>query len=253
MFVKRILTVSLLGLSISGIAVAQDASQKAQDQKANQKDAHVAQEVTARARHASAQGQSNEKVNSPKRIEDSFPLESNSDRQKSTQLLQQLVVDLLATFNNYKEMHWNLNGPLYLPLHEYYQQQADMYRKQADVFAERVLSLGYSVDGRYQTIARTTKITEPPAGYVTDNESIKLQVDRVTILQKEIYQDIRATADSDPPTSNKLQDLAYMVDHDLWQLRIHLKKPGSLGENLPWASQQAHDSAGASTEATAHK
>jgi starvation-inducible DNA-binding protein len=152
-------------------------------------------------------------------------------------LLQQLTVDLLAINNIYKEAHWDLSGPLYLQLHEYYDQQADFYRKQADEFAERVLHLGYSVDGRYSTIARTTTIPEFPAGYLTDNESLRLLVDRVAVLQKEFYKGIRETEQSDPPTSNRLQDLAYSVDKNLWQLRIHLQEPGGQGANLPWSSR----------------
>jgi starvation-inducible DNA-binding protein len=149
----------------------------------------------------------------------------------------------LAVVDLYKEAHWDLSGPLYLPLHEYYDQQAEFYRKQADVFAERVLHLGYSVDGRYATIARTTTIPQFPAGYLTDNESLRLLVDRVTVLQKEIYKGIQETEQSDPPTSNRLQDLAYSVDKNLWQLRIHLQEPGGQGANLPWSSQRGHTGA----------
>ena len=230
---------------MAGTARAQNDAQTAKDQ---QTDARLQNEVIARANVAAtdARGTSNEKIPSPKRIEDSYPLTSDAARAKSARLLQQSVVDLLTLFNDYKEAHWNLNGPLYLPLHEYYQGQADLYRKYADIFAERDLSLGYSIDGRYQTIAKTTKIPEMPAGYLTDNESLQLLVDRVTIFQKEVYQAIRDTSESDPPTSNKYQDLAYDVDHDLWQLRIHLKQPGSLGKNLPWAAQQTRNRAGAS-------
>ena len=103
---------------------------------------------------------------------------------------------------------------------------------------ERDLQLGFSVDGRYSTIAKTTNIPEFPAGYVTDNESLKLLLDR-TVLQKEVYVDIRETNDSDPVTSNKLQDLAYGVDKNLWQLRIHLQKPGGRGEDLPYSERDA--------------
>ncbi len=222
-------------LAFGGISAAQESSQT---------DTRTAREITSRASKAAGQGLSNEKLSQPKRLEDSYPLASDRDREKNAKLLQQLVVDLLATFNNYKELHWNLSGLLYLPLHEFYQEQADYYRKQADAFAERVLSLGYSIDGRYATTARTTKIMELPSGYITDNESLKLQVDRIAILQKEIYVAIRETNESDPPTSNKLQDLAYAVDHTLWQLRIHLAKPGGLGQDLPWVSQQSRDRTG---------
>ena len=158
--------------------------------------------------------------------------------------LQQLTVDLLALHNMYKEAHWDLTGPLYLPLHEYYQQQADFYLQQADLFAERVLHLGAIVDGRFSTIARTTKLAELPDGYLTDDHSLKLLLDRVTVLQKEIYELIGETAESDPPTGNKLQDLAYSVDKNLWQLRAHLQKPSSRRGDLPWFRYQGPDPSG---------
>ena len=181
---------------------------------------------------------SNEKLQQPERIEKSYPLAEEDARKKSTELLQQLVVDLLTIFDDYKQAHWNMTGPLYLVLHEYYQEQADYYRLQADVFAERALHLGYSVDGRFSTVAKTTTIPDMPAGFLTDNQTLQLLVDRVTVLQKEVYKGIEATEKTDAPTSNKLQDLAYALDKNLWQLRAHIERPGSLGDSLPWAPTQ---------------
>ena len=180
----------------------------------------------------------------PGRVEYSYPLKGDEERNKSVKALQQLTVDLLALHNIYKEAHWDLTGPLYLQLHEYYQQKADFYLQQADTFAERVLHLGASIDGRYSTIASTTKLAEMPAGYLTDDHSLKLLLDRVTVLQKEVYERIRETEESDPPTSNKLQNLAYAVDKDLWQLRAHLQRPSSRRGDLPWSRNQAADPSG---------
>ena len=123
-------------------------------------------------------------------------------------------------------------------------QRADFYLQQADTFAERVLHLGASIDGRYSTIASTTKLAEMPAGYLTDDHSIKLLLDRVTVLQKEIYDLIGETDASDPPTANKLQDLAYSVDKNLWQLRAHLQKPSSRRGDLPWVRYQGSEPSG---------
>jgi starvation-inducible DNA-binding protein len=109
-----------------------------------------------------------------------------------------------------------------------------MYLDYVDVLSERVLSMGYGIDGRYATIARTSTIPSMPAGYMSDNASLRLLVERVTVLQEEVYKDIAATEQSDATTSNTLQELAYDVDHNLWQLRIHLQRPGSTGQNLPW-------------------
>jgi starvation-inducible DNA-binding protein len=192
------------------------------------------QERLPRVERDRTHDESNETILQPKRIEYSYPLKGDSERRKSVHGLQQLTVDLLALHNMYKEAHWDLTGLLYLQLQEYYQQQADFYLQQADLFAERVLQLGASVDGRYSTIARTTKLAELPAGYLTDDQSIKLLLDRVTVLQKEIYGLIRETEDSDPPTSNKLQDLEYSVDKNVWQLRAHLQRPIPRRGDLPW-------------------
>jgi len=100
------------------------------------------------------------------------------------------------------------------------------------------LHLGKSVDGRFSTVARTSSLPDFPAGYVTDIETLQLPIERVTVLQKEVYTGIKALEDTDAPTSNKLQDLAYAVDKNLWQLRIHLTVPGGMGDTLPYSDRQ---------------
>ena len=75
----------------------------------------------ARGQKAAGQGVSNERIPSPPRLEDSLPLAGEADRAKSSKILQQTTVHLLTLFNDYKQAHWNLNGPLYISLHEYYQ------------------------------------------------------------------------------------------------------------------------------------
>ncbi|HEY2156620.1 MAG TPA: DNA starvation/stationary phase protection protein [Isosphaeraceae bacterium] len=219
---KRILTTACVALALAAGAIAPFAR---------------SQEGRGRPRDASI-GESNQRLPQPARISESYPLKGDDERLKSVKGLQQLTVDLLAIVNVYKESHWDVSGSLYLQLHAYYDAQADFYREQADTFAERVLHLGFSVDGRYSTIARTSKIPEMPPGYLSDDESLKLLVERVSVLQKEIYDLLHETEESDPPTSNKLQDLAYFVDKNLWQLRIHVQKPGGLGQDLPWTPQK---------------
>ena len=61
----------------------------------------------------------------PWRVEYSYPLNGDEERRRSVTGLQQLTVDLLALHNMYKQAHWDLTGPLFLPLHGYFQRQAD--------------------------------------------------------------------------------------------------------------------------------
>ncbi len=66
-----------------------------------------------------------------------------------------------------------------------------------------------------------------PAGYLRDDDTLRLLITRLTLLQTEVYEDISKTEQSDEPTSNLLQELAHDLDYNLWQLRVHLKRPGS--------------------------
>jgi starvation-inducible DNA-binding protein len=228
----------LVGAALTVAAASDTPAPGPQSEEVNLRAQDTAQEPAPRAEQDRTHEKSNETIPQPKRVEYSYPLKGDDERRKSIQGLQQLTVDLLALHNMYKEAHWDLTGPLYLQLHEYYDKQADFYLQQADTVAERVLHLGASVDGRYSTIARTTKLAELPAGYLTDDQSLKLLLDRVTVLQKETYQLMRETEQTDPPTSNKLQDLGYAVDKNLWQLRAHLQRPSSRRGDLPWSGRQ---------------
>jgi starvation-inducible DNA-binding protein len=242
----RFLSLSgVLALATLAVADAQDSTApKEQKAEVKLKAQHPASTLSPHARSMRTGVEGDETNCQPGRVESSYPLKGDAERRQSVTGLQQLTVDLLALHNLYKEAHWDLTGPLFLPLHEYYQRQADFYLQQADLFAERVLQLGSSIDGRFSTIARTTKLAELPEGYLTDDHSLKLLLDRVTVLQKEIYQLIGETEGSDPPTSNRLQDLAHAVDKDLWQLRAHLQRPSSRRGDLPWVRQQAPDPSG---------
>jgi DNA-binding ferritin-like protein len=231
----------LVGVVLTVAAGSDGPAPGPQHHEVKSRDQNAVQGTAPRDKPDATHEESNPRVIQPPRVEYSYPLEGDKERGKSVKGLQQLAVDLLALHNIYKEAHWDVTGPLFLPLHEYYQRQADYYLQQADLFAERVLQLGASVDGRFSTIVRTTRLAEMPEGYLTDDQSLKLLLDRVTVLQKEIYELIRETEGSDPPTSNKLQDLAYSVDKNLWQLRAHLQRPSSRRGDLPWVRQQGHD------------
>jgi starvation-inducible DNA-binding protein len=231
-------TCVLVGAALTFAAGSDTPAPGPQKQEVNSRVRDTAQEPSPGPTQDRTDEESNETITQPGRIAYSYPLKGDDERRKSVKGLQQLTVDLLALHNIYKVAHWDLTGPLSLQLREYYRQQADFYLQQADTFAERVLHLGASVDGRYSTIARTTKLAELPAGYLTDDHSLKLLLDRVTVFQQEIYQLMGETEASDPPTSHKLKDLGYAVDRDLWQLRAHLQRPSSRRGDLPWTGHQ---------------
>ncbi|MFD1470818.1 DNA starvation/stationary phase protection protein [Hymenobacter caeli] len=150
------------------------------------------------------------------------PVEADK-RRAITDDLQATVAELLELFHDSKQCHWNLRGPLYLPLHEKLQENADEYRKYADILAERVLQVGSPIDGRPGVVAATSNLGELPGGYLTDKQVLILMTERITTVAKRVRQRIDHLSKVDEVTSNKLQDLSYQLDKHVWQFRVHMQ------------------------------
>ena len=152
-----------------------------------------------------------------------IPLEE-SKRQAINTDLQATVVELLELYHDAKQSHWNLRGPLYLPLHEHLQSYADLYRSYADILAERQLSIGMPADGRTATIVETANLPAFPGGPLSDRQVLQIMTERIFTIAKRVRQRIDSTAkNGDDVTSNKFQDLSYELDKQVWQFRVHMQ------------------------------
>ncbi len=151
-----------------------------------------------------------------------IPVEADK-RKPVTDDLQATVVELLELFHDSKQCHWNLRGPLYLPLHEKLQENADEYRKYADILAERVLQVGNPIDGRTGVVAATANLGEFPGGYLSDKQVLILMTERITTVAKRVRQRIEHMSKVDEVTSNQLQELSYVLDKHVWQFRVHMQ------------------------------
>ena len=151
-----------------------------------------------------------------------IPVETDK-RPAITDDLQATVVELLELFHDSKQCHWNLRGPLYLPLHEKLQENADAYRKYTDLLAERVLQVGHPIDGRTGVVAATANLGEMPGGFLTDKQVLILMTERITTVAKRVRQRIERLSKVDEVTSNKLQDLSYELDKHVWQFRVQMQ------------------------------
>jgi starvation-inducible DNA-binding protein len=126
-------------------------------------------------------------------------------------------------FHDAKQSHWNLRGPIYLPLHEQLQQYADEYRKYADLLAERVLQVGHPIHGRTAVVAANANLGDIPGGYLTDKQVLIIMTERINTVAKRVRQRIDHQSKIDEVTSNQLQELSYALDKQVWQFRVHMQ------------------------------
>lgn len=52
-----------------------------------------------------------------------------------------------------KQLHWNVVGPLFRPLHLQLDELIDSWRELADLVAERAVAIGFAPDGQSATVA----------------------------------------------------------------------------------------------------
>ncbi|WP_310394195.1 DNA starvation/stationary phase protection protein [Hymenobacter sp.] len=151
-----------------------------------------------------------------------IPVEAES-RTAVVDEAQATVVELLDLYHAAKQSHWNIRGPLFAPLHEKLQGYAATYLEYADLLAERILHVGFPADGRPGTVVNTADLGEFPAGFLADKHVLELMANRVTMVSQRVRQRILHLRQVDEVTSNKLQDLGYELDKQVWQLRAHMQ------------------------------
>ena len=162
-----------------------------------------------------------------------FPLNSVTDREHSgpqagalrpsIRALQQTLTELQQLQLQTKQAHWNVSGTLFYPLHELLQEHYEGVAKYADEVAERLQAIGVSSDGRANTIIRNSRIPEYQGGFTDDAQVIQWFAHYYKVTSDEIGEGIKATNDSDPTTSNLLQEVQHAIDKYQWQMRAHFQ------------------------------
>ena len=145
------------------------------------------------------------------------------DLAPSIQALQTTLTELQQLQLQLKQAHWNVSGTLFYTLHELLQEHYEGTAKYADMVAERLQSIGVSSDGRATTIVRTSKLPEITGGFLDDAQVIALFAGNYRTVSDEIAQGIQATNDSDPTSSNLLQEVQAAIDKYQWQVRAFVQ------------------------------
>jgi DNA-binding ferritin-like protein len=86
--------------------------------------------------------------------------------------LQDELVELVDLTLIGKQLHWNVVGPLFPPVHLYLDELVDEWRELADAVAERATALGFFPDGQCGTIAQKTEFKPLPEGALSDRQVI---------------------------------------------------------------------------------
>jgi starvation-inducible DNA-binding protein len=140
-------------------------------------------------------------------------------------LLNQRLADTMVLYVKTRNYHWNVTGPRFQPLHEFFESQYDQLEEAIDEIAERVRQVGGYAAGTMAEFSKLSALKEIPGEVPSADEMIaNLMADHETII-RQLREDVDSTAEKhhDVGTSDFLTGLLESHEKMAWMLRAFME------------------------------
>jgi starvation-inducible DNA-binding protein len=141
--------------------------------------------------------------------------------------LQATLVELVDLSLLGKQLHWNIFGRPFKPLHEHLDELVDSWRELSDTVAERAVALGLSPDGRVATVSAKSGIAAVDAGAVDTDTALRELVERVADVAERVRGRMDRLGDLDLASQDVLIEVVRDLEKQLWMLRASLPAGGA--------------------------
>lgn len=148
----------------------------------------------------------------------SFSAVNASQREENRRVLQPVLTDLIALSSLLKQLHWNVIGPNFRPIHLHLDEIFDFVQTSIDDVAERLVATGHSADGRLSSVAKESELKEPPEGFLRDEKVLLLGSHAVKQAVELIRDRMAEIEDIDTVTADMLHQIAMGLEKHHWML-----------------------------------
>lgn len=136
--------------------------------------------------------------------------------------LQATLVELIDLSLIGKQLHWNIYGRPFQPLHEHLDELIDSWRDFSDTVAERAAALGVSPDGRATTVSADSEIGAVDAGSLDTDAALHALIERLADVTERIRGRMDQLGDLDVASQDVLIEVVRELEKQLWTLRVSL-------------------------------
>ena len=148
-------------------------------------------------------------------------------RVKVAAILNQALADLADLYSQTKQAHWNLRGPLFISLHKFFDELAEMVEAHLDEIAERITALGGIAQGTVRQAAANSRLPEFPTKQASDTAFLAAVTERFAFCANEVRKAIDDTDElGDAGTADLLTAVSLDLDKGLWMLEAHDRQTG---------------------------
>jgi len=137
-------------------------------------------------------------------------------------VLNQLLADAIDLGLQARQAHWNVKGPLFVPLHALFDEVGNVLDELADEIAERAVALGGVAAGTLHTVAAATRLPAWDPGLLAGMEHLRAlgaSLADFTRSSREAI-DLAATA-GDATTADLFTEVSRATDKLLWKISAH--------------------------------
>jgi starvation-inducible DNA-binding protein len=139
------------------------------------------------------------------------------------EIMRQMVADLLALNVKFHNLHWNVKGHSFVPLHMALEEMYDLFFEQYDEVAERMRMLGEYAPASLKEVVALTKVEDLPNQDYTQKDVLDVVKASFEHL-KALVRALRASCgDDDFVTASMCDDLEGAYDKQLWFTHQQMK------------------------------
>jgi starvation-inducible DNA-binding protein len=145
-------------------------------------------------------------------------------RKKIVETLNMRLSDEYVLYTKTRKYHWNVIGPRFHQLHEFFKEQYEILDEMVDEIAERARHLGGKSLGTLDEFARNSSINEEPG----QNPDAQTMISNLLNDHERVIKTLRKNADEaeeleDMVTNDFFLEAAQKHEKMAWMLRAHLE------------------------------
>jgi starvation-inducible DNA-binding protein len=134
--------------------------------------------------------------------------------------LQAMLVELIDLALVGKQLHWNVTGPLFRPLHEQLDELVDSWRELSDVVAERAVALGYAPDGQSGAVAAGTESKTLARGALEGHVVVRELSERMNDVADRARERMDRLGEIDAASQDVIIEVVRALEQQLWMIRV---------------------------------
>lgn len=139
-------------------------------------------------------------------------------------LLNARLADAIDLRLSVKQAHWNVKGPTFIALHEFFDAVQGRVDTFVDDIAERAVALGGVVAGTAQAAVKASSLDPYPTDITDEKEHLKALAERLAAFGKLAREGIDAADEvDDKDTADLFTGISRQIDKDLWMVEAHLQ------------------------------